>query len=86
LSSRKRGTGIQRPKIDTPGFLLEFIPVNTGAGMTNQKDANLNRRSLKMCQKFQKNGPFYPRMRLIATAMIFYNRLNFCLAFFAPLV
>jgi hypothetical protein len=63
-------TGIQRPKIDTPGFLLEFIPMKIGAGMTNQKNTNLNRKSLKMCQKFQKNSPFYPRMRLIATAMI----------------
>jgi len=62
-------TGIQRPKIDAPGFLLEFIPMKIGAGMTNPKDTNLNLRSLKMCQKFQKNSPFLPRIGLIRIAM-----------------
>jgi len=74
-------TGIQRPKIDAPGFpassagqaLLEFIPMKIGTGMTNPKDTNLNLRSLKMCQKFQKNSPFLPRMGLIRTAMILYG-------------
>jgi len=50
-------TGIQRPKIDTPGFpassagqaLLEFIPIEIGAGMTKAKATSLNFRSLKMC-------------------------------------
>jgi hypothetical protein len=40
-----------------------------GAGITNPKDTNLNLRSLKMCQKFQKNSPFLPRIGLIRTAI-----------------
>jgi hypothetical protein len=32
-------TRIQRPEIDTPGFLLEFIPMKIGAGMTNPGEA-----------------------------------------------
>ena len=28
-------TGIQNPQIKNPGFLLEFIPMKIGAGMTN---------------------------------------------------
>jgi len=71
-------TGIQRPKIETPGFpassagqaLLEFIPMKIGAGMTNPKDTSLNLRSLKISQKFRGNSPFLPRRRLIGTAMI----------------
>jgi hypothetical protein len=72
-------TGIQRPKIDTPGFpassagqaLLEFIPMKIGAGMTNPKNTTLNLRSLKICRKCQANLLFLPRMRLIWTAMKF---------------
>ena len=44
-----------------------WIPAS--AGMTNPKDTNLSLRSLKMCQNFQKNSAFLPRMRLIRTAM-----------------
>jgi hypothetical protein len=29
-----RGTGIHNLKISIPGFLLEFIPMKIGAGMT----------------------------------------------------
>jgi hypothetical protein len=71
-------TGIQRPRIDTPGFpassagqaLLKFIPMKIGTGMTNAKATSLNFRSLKMCQNSKENSAFLPGMRLNRTAMV----------------
>jgi hypothetical protein len=60
-------TGIQRQKIDTPGFpassagqaLLEFIPMKIGTGMTNPKDTNLNLRSLESPKNSRKIALFF---------------------------
>jgi len=62
-------TGIQSLKIVTPGFLLEFIPVNTGAGMKNPKNTNLTFRNLKTHKKYRKNCPFSLKISLIGVAM-----------------
>jgi hypothetical protein len=34
-------TGIQSLNINFPGFLLEFIPMKIGAGMTTPKDSRI---------------------------------------------
>jgi hypothetical protein len=63
-------TGNQRLKINSSGFLLEFIPMKIGAGMTSPKKTNLTFRNLKTPRKCKENCPFSPKMDLIWTVVI----------------